>query len=244
MLLPAGRVQIWLVDSDALSDPALLRRYVELLDRQDRERYERYIPDRARHLHLVSRALLRTGLSRYAAVPPRRWRFEAGEHGRPEIAAPAGHGELRFNLSHTDGLVALAVVRRLDVGVDVEHVHRRRETVGIADRFFAAAEVAELRSLPGEQQHSRFFDYWTLKESYIKARGMGRAIPLGRFAFSLAPGAAPSIQIDDELGDDPRQWQFGLWSPTPQHRLALGLRRGAGAPDMEVKIGWCVPLDG
>jgi 4'-phosphopantetheinyl transferase len=242
MPLPAGRAQIWLVNSDALRDPALLGRYEALLDRQDRERLQRYIPDRAKHLHLVSRALLRTGLSRHAEVQPQSWRFAAGEHGRPEIAAPAGHDELRFNLSHTDGLVALAVVRRLDVGVDVEHVHRRRETVGIADRFFAAAEVAELRSLPAEQQQSRFFDYWTLKESYIKARGMGLAIPLGKFAFSLAPGAAPAIAFDDALGDDPRQWQFGLFSPTPDHRLALGLRRGAGAVDLEIEIDWCVPL--
>ena len=92
--------------------------------------------------------------------------------------------DLRFNISHTDGLIACAVTIGREVGVDVEHINRHL-THDVADRFFAPREVADLQSLPDEEQQRVFFDYWTLKEAYIKARGFGLALPLGDFAFTL-----------------------------------------------------------
>ena len=67
----------------------------------------------------MAHALARLTLSRYAPVPPEAWSFSLGEHGRPEIEGPSDAGRLRFNLSHTRGMVACAVVRELDIGVDV-----------------------------------------------------------------------------------------------------------------------------
>src|SRR6185295_18612851 len=120
----------------------------------------------------------RTTLSHYAAVDPTAWQFARNRRGRPEISGPLGVAPLRFNLSNTAGLIACLVTLGVDVGVDVEDTHRRGETVRIANRFFSASEVAALEALPPERQRQRFFEYWTLKESYIKARGMGLAIPL------------------------------------------------------------------
>src|SRR5690606_16111721 len=102
------------------------------------------------------------------------WKFEISRHGRPTIV-----GEnllnLQFNLSKSSGLVVCAITRDAVVGVDVENI-RRRAPVDVADTFFAPGEVAALRALPLEQQPERFFEYWTLKESYIKARGLGLMI--------------------------------------------------------------------
>ncbi len=100
--------------------------------------------ERDRRAFLLTRALVRTTLSRYAAVGPADWTFVANVHGRPEILdRPAGVPDLRFNMSHTDGLIACAVTIGREVGVDVEHIDRRL-THDVAGRFFAPAEVSDL----------------------------------------------------------------------------------------------------
>ena len=103
---------------------------------------------------------------------------------------------VRFNLSHTDGLAVCAVVLKHDIGVDVEHRQRRVVSENIARRFFSPSEVREFESLPERMQQDRFFQYWTLKESYIKARGMGLSIPLEKFSFHLLKNKPIRISFD------------------------------------------------
>jgi 4'-phosphopantetheinyl transferase len=204
-----------------------------LLSDEEKARGERYLMPKSRLEHLVARALVRTTLSRYCDVAPRDWTFRENEHGRPDVDGPAGAPPLRFNLSHTHGLVACAVVLERELGIDVEDASHARPTLDIADRFFAPSEVAALHAVPEALQRERFFAYWTLKESYIKARGMGLAIPLHHFAFELDRGANVSIAFAPELDDDPSTWQFERARPTERHSAALAVRRGKG-PDLTV----------
>ena len=220
---------------DGLDDAALLASYGELMTPEERARNARYMFERSRREHLVGRALVRTTLSRYADVAPGAWRFREGERGRPEIDGPEGALGLRFNLSHTTGLVAVAVARGLDVGVDVEDGARQRTTVEIADRFFSQREVADLRALPAAEQRDRFFTYWTLKEAYIKAVGLGLAIPLDHFSFLLEPGAPVGVEFAPERDDDPADWQFDRARPSERHHLAVAVRRGR-ARDLAIVV--------
>lgn len=241
----ADEVHVWTVDPEALTDPALLERYEGLLSDDERARRDRFRFERGRHECLVTRALVRTTLSRYVPVAPERWRFVANRHGAPALAPGQVEPPLRFNLAHTRGLIACAVTVDRDVGVDVEWTGRRGASVALADHFFSPSEARALRALPAEQQRERFFRLWTLKESYIKARGMGLAIPLDRFSFRLDDGSDPiRIELDEGLEDEAEAWQFALWQPTPAHRLAVGVRRGAGMPDLAIRIRESVPLAG
>jgi 4'-phosphopantetheinyl transferase len=169
-------------------------------------------------------------------VAPASWRFRAERRGRPEIDAPGGV-DLRFNLSHTDGLAACGVVRELDLGVDVEAGSRVRRHLEVADRFFSRREARALRALPEEDRVGRFLDTWTLKEAYIKARGQGLALPLDGFTFDLdADREAPlRIEFERDLGDEPTAWQFALERVGAHHRLAIAVRRGA-RPDLRIVV--------
>jgi 4'-phosphopantetheinyl transferase len=112
-------------------------------------------------------------------------------------------------------------------------------THDIAERFFSAQEVADLRALPEDEQPLVFFDYWTLKESYIKARGLGLALPLGEFTFHRSAGRAPSISFAPELHDDPASWQFAQFWPTRDHRMAVAVRRYG--EDLPINVSAVVP---
>src|SRR5262249_23664902 len=117
--LSIGQVDIWLTAPDAI-DADQLRSYEMLMDAGESERWQRFRVTKSRLIHLVTRALLRTTLSRYADADPAQWHFETNEYGRPHITAPEIERDLRFNLSHTDGLVALAVTEGCEIGIDVE----------------------------------------------------------------------------------------------------------------------------
>jgi 4'-phosphopantetheinyl transferase len=238
-VLPFNAVHIDLLSTANAGALAKVDAYRELLSADEHERMARFVFERDRRAFLLTRALVRTTLSRYASVRPADWRFITNAHGRPELLdRPAGVPDLRFNISHTTGLIACAVTIGREVGVDIEHIGRHLSH-DVAGRHFAPAEVDDLRRLPDDQQQRVFFDYWTLKESYIKARGFGLALPLCDFAFKLHPPDPPTIAFEPALEDDPATWQFLQEWPTPQHRLALAVRREGD--DLPVRIREVLP---
>lgn len=241
-LLPLHAVHIDLVSTENADSHAQRDRYLSLLSADEHARMMRLVFDRDRRRFLLTRALVRAMLSRYASVAPDVWTFVANVHGRPELLdRPDGAPDLRFSISHTEGLIACAVTIGREVGVDVEHVGRRL-TQDVPARFFAPQEVADLEAVPAPDRARVFFDYWTLKEAYIKARGFGLALPLADFAFRLAPPEPPTISFEPSLHDDPATWQFVQDWPTPQHRLGLAVRRTGS--DLPVRIREVVPQVG
>lgn len=212
----------------------------DLMSDQERVQQQRFYFEKGRHEYLVTHALVRTTLSRYVKIDPRSWRFQKNEYGRSEIAHPRDILSLRFNLSPTDGLIVCLVALDRECGVDVEDTERGGMTVEIADQFFSQIEARDLRALPVHMQRQRFFEYWTLKESYIKARGMGVSLPLEQFSFHLERGRPVRISFDPRLEDNPSGWQFAQLCPTRRHMMAIALRQGE-EPDLEIQIRHIVP---
>lgn len=200
-LLGSGSVHLWYAFYDENTPPAV---HLHLLSGEERERYERMPLPGPRLSFVIARALVRCALSNHADVPPQEWRFSLGPHGKPEIAEPSGLPPLRFNLSHTAGLCACAVALDREIGVDVEMTGRRTEKLAIARRFFRPEEAAAVEAEP-----ELFFDYWTLKEAFIKATGRGLSMPLAE---------APS------LDSQPAGWRIFRDRPTPRHLSAVAVR--------------------
>ncbi|WP_375412431.1 4'-phosphopantetheinyl transferase family protein [uncultured Bradyrhizobium sp.] len=224
LVLSPDRVDLWFVFTDQEAAPELAARYRALLTEQERGQQQRFYFARDRHRYLLTRALVRTVLSRYAPIAAADWRFEPSAYGKPMIVND--HDAVRrlsFNISHTEGLIVLAVTADRAVGVDTERT-QRDIALEIADRYFSPSEVAALYALPAELQRGRFLELWTLKESYIKARGIGLSIPLGKFSFNL-DGEGEAIRFDAELGDSPAHWRFYQMRPSDTHTAALCLQR-------------------
>lgn len=217
-------VDVFTVVTDDVTDDVIARLAARLTPDEEARR-QRLVRDVDRRTFVIARGLMQRTLSAYGPTPPGDWRFETNDYGCPFVVAPqAGTPRLMFNLSHTTGLVALAVTRGHEVGVDVEKVDRVvRED--IAGRHFAPDELRDLQALPAAAQPRAFFEYWTLKEAYIKARGMGLAIPLGDFAFILRPPSSPVIRFVDGFEDRSDRWQFWQAWPTAVHRLSLAVAR-------------------
>src|SRR5207247_6698768 len=96
--------------------------------------------------------------------------------------------DVRFSISHSHDAALFAVAKGSNVGVDIERIRPRFANEQIAEKFFSESEVKALRALPAELQPEGFFNCWTRKEAYIKARGEGLSLPLRDFDVSLKPG--------------------------------------------------------
>jgi 4'-phosphopantetheinyl transferase len=238
-ILPEGEAHVWYVRPEEVG-PDLLDACRELMAPEEVERQQRYRFERERRQQAITRALVRTTLSRYHPIAPRAWRFRVTPSGRPEIVREAGVPPLRFNVSHTAGLIVCGVTLERDIGVDVEGSPRRGLTLEIATRFFAPSEVEALRAGPAAERPRRLVECWTLKEAYIKAQGKGLSIPLDAFSVDVKPGRPVRISFDDRLDDDPEAWQLERLVLTPSHVLGVALRRGTG-PDCTVRLEPALP---
>jgi 4'-phosphopantetheinyl transferase len=230
-----NEIHLWQVNPDKITQPELLNKYKSLLSDDETAKQQRYKFSHDKHDALITRAFVRDLLSYYTDIAPSDWRFEKGEKDKPEIVNPPL--PLRFNLSHTKGLIICAVTLESDIGCDVENTTRNNDVLAIANRYFSSIETKELFSLPEEQQRNRFFDYWTLKESYIKAWGLGLAIPLKDFSFDISDDLIEknttftikkmiSLSFAQHRVDNADRWKNWLLYPegNEQHRVAIALR--------------------
>ena len=215
-------IELWLVDDREVADTALLERYHQLLNAEESARHQRFIFTRHRHQFLVSRALVRSVLAQYLGLAPAAVAFSKNIHGKPQLSPQTA---LYFNLTHTNGLVALAVTRSGPVGIHVEFLSRQADIVKLTGRYFARDEASALFSLPVSDWNQRFYDLWTLKEAYLKACGTGLATPLGDFSFGF-PGKGISISFSNAIKDDPAAWQFWQLDVDGAWRLSLALNAG------------------
>ncbi len=205
-----------------------------LLSADELARTRRFRRPEDRLLFSQAHIAVRQTLSRYAPIPPQDWRFEAGEYGRPEVAnldAPEG---LRFNLSHTPGMLAIVVNRSFDAGVDTEGIGRVGDLAAMARTSFSDAEQVALLALPSAEQLRRFTQTWTLKESFIKAMGTGLTTPLRSFSFDLSTPGSIGFDCAPALDSNPSAWSFSLNQTSSDHVLATASRLGPEkAPTIE-----------
>ena len=116
----------------------------------------------------------------------------------------------------------LAVTRGRDVGVDIELIDREFATAEVAERFFSRREILGLRSQPDHLQTEAFFNCWTRKEAYIKARGEGLSLPLDQFDVSLEPTRA-SLLHNRVFPGDPARWSLQELHPAPDYCAAVAV---------------------
>jgi len=246
--MPAD-VQLWLVRDDALNQSELRPVYEAWLSAPERAACAAFAHAHHRWQATVTRALLRWALSqRQPNVRPQDWAFATGAWGKPQVSGPLPRAAApHFNVTHTEGLIALAVCAPgsgVEVGVDAERlpaqvgqaVERGDEVMGWAELALSATEWAGLQRTPPAQRHRLALRIWTLKEAWAKARGEGLSLPLTELTLWPSVDAAspatsePALQLSlgPAWADDARH-DWTVWAPElpawPDHLLAVALRR-------------------
>jgi 4'-phosphopantetheinyl transferase len=181
----------------------------------------RYIQPQARDKGLMVRAYLRGILSLHSGsgdkIAPQDWRFEYGEKGKPDLTAEQRERTgLKFNISHSGDWLVIALLnvkqvpeRHIELGVDIERCRASTNIYPILNHYFTQVESDELLAQPESLQRQRFFDLWALKESYIKAKGMGLALSLKSFSFDFSAVTNNTLRLSQSTQDTNQLVLFG-----------------------------------
>lgn len=217
--LPPDVVQAWHATTDVLADRTRFTRALAWLSPGERARHDRFRHDADRQMFLLGRIMARTIVGRLAGITPTAWPWREGPKGRPEIGDD--RIDLHFNLAHSAGMVVCAAAKARAVGVDVEDLERESTDRAVVQRYCAPAEIADIERLGEDGWRGRFLEYWTLKEAYLKARGLGIAVPLAEIHFTI--DTEPRIDFLGSLAGTDAAWAFHLQRLTDRHLAALAV---------------------
>ena len=211
-LLSDDEIHVWCVELDAAGEVAEL---AAGLSAEESERASGLLTGTHQRRFVVARGMLRQLLGLYLDQDPGAVAFSRGAHGKPFLQK----GGLHFNVSHTHELALYAIARNREVGIDVEWPRPQVAHEQIAARFFSLEEQEALAQVPDEARRAAFYNIWTRKEAYVKARGDGIAAGLGTFAVSL--GAEAVLLRSDEGRDEVERWKLMALEPAAGYVAAL-----------------------
>jgi 4'-phosphopantetheinyl transferase len=208
--MTSAEVHVWCARLDGTE-------YRGILSPDELARAARYRFDRDRLRFIWFRGLLRTILGRQLERPPESIRFALAPGGKPYVP----DSWLRFNVSDSQEYALIAVACDRELGVDIEFIRPDVARSGIAERFFSPGECAALHALAPPERVGAFFNCWTRKEAYLKARGCGLALPLARFEVSVAPHQPPALLRAPEGAEEVARWKIQDLDVPPGFAAAL-----------------------
>jgi 4'-phosphopantetheinyl transferase len=225
-ILTTGEVHIWRVYLN--QDPSTIQRSFKLLSALERQRAGKYHFQRDHDHFAVARGGLRMILSRYINLPPAQICFSVNQYGKPAVCYELGGNSLKFNVAHAGDVALYAFTLRREIGIDIEHLTEDCLGLELAECFFSPAEASMLRGVAPALRTVAFFDCWTRKEAYIKARGEGLSYPLNRFTVSLTPGHPASLLATDDDPSEVSRWTLMDVFPGHKYRAALAVEGPLG----------------
>lgn len=194
-ILSPAEIHLYLLRFDPEIEPPWVQEYRDILSAEERKSCDSMGSFDRRREYLLSRLMARFFLSGYTSQKMKSLTFTRSEYGKPFLQ----NFPLPFNLSHTQGLIALAV-GRMELGVDIEKVETTMESESrcqiLARRFFTREESDFIETLPQNEKSRGFFRLFTLKEAMGKAMGTGLkgAFTLGN--IPLPPGEVHHRKVE------------------------------------------------
>lgn len=219
-ILAPGEVHIWLASLE--QPPGSMQQFQSTLSPDEQARAARFSFDKDRRRFIAARGILRALLGRYLHVPAETLRFIYNAHRKPALP-PETHPVLCFNLSHSYELALYAFACEREIGVDIEYMRSltSNDYILLAKRCFSQSEYAALCALPESLQRQAFFNGWTRKEAYVKARGKGFSIPLNSFEVSLVPGEPVALLTSREAPHTVTDWSLRALPVPADYTAAL-----------------------
>ena len=229
---------------------------VRILDDEEHTRYCRFVFEKDKWTFAMAHALLRCVLSRRSGsgLSPDRWRFGRERFGRPFVLSPA-LGSQSFNLSHSGNVAAVGLCSApCRIGVDIEEVIEAQTLRTTITNFCSTRELALLSSIENHAQFlNAYYRIWTLKESFLKATGLGIGEHLCEVECDFdpasvrsPPGMADGLSVSCwQLEEQQHVMAISVISPWPIsvapviHRwTSQQFVDALDAPVVEIAVGW------
>lgn len=186
--LNSGEIHTWLIDASCTVN---LTEFRSVLTSVESEKACYLKTEEAQNSYISSQGSLRFLLSKYLNIPPETIRLGRHAKGKP---FSEDQPNLRFNLSNSANLVAIAFTYDSEIGIDIEQIRPLPDLEEMIQSNFSTNEIKIIQSKP-EETLKRFFRFWTLKESYLKAIGEGMRIEPQNIEFTLNKYVATLLSV-------------------------------------------------
>jgi 4'-phosphopantetheinyl transferase len=223
--LPFEGVQVWRLAWPLRAQADLPNAFYPLLSKDERRRADLIKVAAVREEFVAGRGLLRLLLGAATGVEPARVTIATKPQGKPCLAQAAN---LEFNVSHSEGMILIALSRATAVGVDVEFVSdefgEAEQLMDIARESFHAGEFSVIARIPpGRDRLLAFYRAWTRREAVAKADGRGIASLLKYQVFEADEFGEHRVSLAGvaEKAQDSGEVDYFVQTPDPgPHHLA------------------------
>ncbi|HEY0677991.1 MAG TPA: 4'-phosphopantetheinyl transferase superfamily protein [Chitinophagaceae bacterium] len=206
-VLDDKEVHIWRFQLD---DPLIeTEPLFDFLSNDEKQRAEKFYFEKDRRHYIIARYQLRRLLGEYLNIQPDEIEFTYNSYGKPLFHK----SDILFNVSHSRDKAVYAFGRVKEIGIDIELINDGIDVLPLAERFFAEAEVQKIKNLKPEASVAAFFNCWTRKEAYIKAKGMGITLPLNSFIVDVSSDPVSHLQVSSLFESDLKDYEFLSFSP-------------------------------
>jgi len=198
-LIHSNEVHVWRTSLDLTTVQS--ESLIGILSPDELSRAGRFRFEKDQKRFVAARGILRMILGRYMGKKPIELRFEYTSYGKPILATNSGYDTIRFNLSHSGVIALYAISRGRNIGIDIERVQDDFAVEQVAGRFFSQGEICSLNNVDKKNRSETFFQYWTRKEAFIKAKGEGISFPMENCDVSLLSGKilSPIILLGENI---------------------------------------------
>ncbi|HOD35365.1 MAG TPA: 4'-phosphopantetheinyl transferase superfamily protein [Syntrophales bacterium] len=190
-----------------------VRELAETLSIDESMKAERFRFERDRNRFIAARGILRLILGGYLGIKPSTLQFYYEKNGKPRLKNAFSNTDIRFNLSHSEGLALYVFTCGHEVGVDIEYIREMPEMDLIAEQAFSERDRAPWGALPESEKRERFFNLWVRKEALLKATGDGLSYPPDAFDVSADPGKTLAFSGTSGTTNESSRWTIGEVSP-------------------------------
>ena len=204
--------KIYQMDTKELEQPEIFRSCYEEVSKERRQKVDGFRMMKDKRLSLAG-ILFNQGLKEYG-LSRDTVQLAEGENGKPYLL---DYPDIYFNISHSEQKV-LVVFSDVEIGCDIEYLASMKD-LGVAERFFCQSEYAYLLEQEKGEQAAAFYRLWTLKESFLKATGLGLKLSLDKFCIKIGEEIVVEQQVNN------KNYCFEAWRDGEYQAAVCMLRR-------------------
>lgn len=202
-----NEVHLWLANLNISSQD--IARLTNTLSTDEIARANGFRFDRHKNRFIAARGYLRQILSSYLQKSSEEITFEYSDRGKPKLL----NTNLQFNVSHSQDIALYGFTNHNLIGIDIEYLRSNVECAKIAKRFFNEREYQIINNLSPEKQAQAFFQFWTIKEAYLKATGEGLGGGLETVEIEFNYNLETKIKAIANNKIEPNNWFFKSFIP-------------------------------
>jgi len=227
-MLGIGSKEIHIWTGSYQSNEKLFELMVSVLSPSEIQRANAFHFNRDRQNYVQSHYLLRLLLSLYTGTCAQEIEFEFGVCGKPSLKDA---NTIRFNMSHTKEMIAVAVTSGSEVGIDIEKPGHLDGVENIARQFMSDTELGEMSCLGPGLRNSYFYRCWVNKEALVKASGRGIDDNLRLVTVMDGPCENGTRILSSCYEGKRRTWRLDTFDPAPDHIGAVCMELASGIMD-------------